>query len=45
MKVPSPVSTATRITKKPLVYAGHTYEPQKIEHGNRKQSTNPQRTN
>jgi hypothetical protein len=40
-EVPSPVVYRYTNYEKPLVYAGHTYEPQKIEHGNRKQSTNP----
>jgi hypothetical protein len=40
-EVPSPVIYRYTNYEKPLVYAGHTYEPQKIEHGNRKQSTNP----
>jgi len=40
-EVPSPVIYRYTNYEKPLVYAGHTYEPQKIEHGSLKQSTNP----
>lgn len=40
-EVPSPVLYRYTSYEKPLVLNGHTFEPQKIEHGNRKQSTNP----
>ena len=40
-EVPSPVIYCYTSYEKPLVFSGHMFEPQKIEHGNRKQSTNP----
>jgi hypothetical protein len=40
-EVPSPVIYRYTSYEKPLAFDGHTFEPQKIEHGNRKQSTNP----